>query len=82
MRQGRARLGAARQGSQMDHVTQRLAPSATKLLERSLREALSLGKNAIEAEHIAVALAREARMEQKTVADAFEVVARHIRAMS
>lgn len=52
-----------------------LTASARKLLDRSYREALVSGKNAIEAEHIALALARDARLELKEIAKAFDLLA-------
>lgn len=62
----------------MTDVTQRLAPSARQLLERALREALSSGKNAIEADHILLAAARDVRADHERVATAVELIAEHV----
>lgn len=60
----------------MSDVRNRLAPSAEKLLQRAYREALSMGQNAIESHHIALALAREARSDFEEISRACELIAR------
>lgn len=59
--------------SSMSDVTERLTPSARKLLDHAYREALSLGKNAIEADHIALALARDVKHDHRRLCDAFDL---------
>jgi len=63
----------------MTDFNARLAPSGCKLMEHALRQALSSGKNAIEAEHIALALASDARFEHRKLCDAYALIARHAR---
>jgi phosphomannomutase len=45
----------------MSDVRNRITPETEKLLDRALREALSMGKNSIEPVHIALALSRDGR---------------------
>jgi hypothetical protein len=58
-------------------LVNRLAPSANRVLELAMREALSLGKNAIEAEHIVMALARNAQANHRDICSAFDLLKDH-----
>lgn len=61
----------------MSDVAQRIAPSAEHLLNRALLEALASGKNAIEVEHVVMALASQARAEHKALCGAFDLLREH-----